>query len=222
MKRPFCYTTDPDKRWEHCNCKTSCVLPETTPITTTNTTIITTASTMTTTSTNTASTTPSKTCGKNFGDLEYTPKYPKVSILSATGQIKQRENFFPGSSSKDNTSTLSRDVIISPELPELRVVDGQSVKEGAIPHQAAIRHSDKGLDKEIFCGGTILSAKYVLTAAHCTYDMSSREIIVTVGHLNYHYRAALVENGFQESQVDAIIEHKGNFISICTVQLLVK
>ena len=92
-----------------------------------------------------------------------------------------------------------------------------------IPHQAALRHSDKGLDKEIFCGGTILSAKYILTAAHCTEDhRSSREIIVTVGHLNYHYRAALVENGFQESQVDAIIEHKGNFISICTVQLLVK
>ena len=73
------------------------------PIATTNTTIIITASTMTTTSTSTTSRTPSKTCGKNFGDLEYTPKYPKVSILTATGQIKQRENFFPGSSSKYNT-----------------------------------------------------------------------------------------------------------------------
>ena len=98
-KRPFCYTTDTDKRWEFCRCKTSCGPPETT----TNTTIITTASTMTTTSTSTTSRTPSKTCGKNFGDLEFLPKYPKVSILSSTGQIKQRKNSFPGSISRGNT-----------------------------------------------------------------------------------------------------------------------
>ena len=30
-KKPFCYTTDPEKRWEYCECKTSCVPPETTP-----------------------------------------------------------------------------------------------------------------------------------------------------------------------------------------------
>ena len=43
---------------------------------------------------------PSRACGKNFGDLEYAPKYPKVSVLSAAGQIKQRKNWFPGSSSR--------------------------------------------------------------------------------------------------------------------------
>ena len=102
-KLPFCYTTDKNKRWERCNCKISCKPPETKPIATTNATIITTASTMNTTSTNTTSTTPSKTCGKNFGDLEFLPKYPKVSILSSTGQIKQRKNFFRGSISRGNT-----------------------------------------------------------------------------------------------------------------------
>ena len=42
---------------------------------------------------------PSRACGKNFGDLEY-DTYPKVSVLSAAGQIMQKKNWFPGSSSR--------------------------------------------------------------------------------------------------------------------------
>ena len=94
-----------------------------------------------------------------------------------------------------------------------RIVDGQPVGSGAIPHQAALRESSQ--PDTVFCGGTILSTRFILTAAHCTNNnevtMRSREIIVTVGHLKNNYTAARSENGFQESRVDAIIEHKGTF-----------
>ena len=99
-----------------------------------------------------------------------------------------------------------------------RIVDGQPVGSGAIPHQAALREMPFAALRgpyEVFCGGTILSTRFILTAAHCTnnneFTMRSREIIVTVGHLNNDYTAARSENGFQESRVDAIIEHKGTF-----------
>ena len=93
-----------------------------------------------------------------------------------------------------------------------RIVDGQPVGSGAIPHQAALRESSQSLfPYEVLCGGTILSTRFILTAAHCTDKMRSRAIIVTVGHLKNDYRAARSENGFQESRVDAIIEHKGTF-----------
>jgi len=91
-----------------------------------------------------------------------------------------------------------------------RIVDGQPVGSGAIPHQAALRYSSQ--PDKVLCGGTILSTRFILTAAHCTnnneFTMRSREIIVTVGHLKNNYTAARSENGFQESRVDAIIEHK--------------
>ena len=90
-----------------------------------------------------------------------------------------------------------------------RIVDGQPVGSGAIPHQAALRVSSQ--PDKVLCGGTILSTRFILTAAHCTDRMRSRAIIVTVGHLKNYYRAARSENGFQESRVDAIIEHKGTF-----------
>ena len=31
-KKPFCYTTDPEKRWEYCDCKTSCAPPKSTSV----------------------------------------------------------------------------------------------------------------------------------------------------------------------------------------------
>lgn len=50
-----------------------------------------------------------------------------------------------------------------------RIVGGREAHEGQFPHQISLRF--KGSHN---CGGSIISSKYILTAAHCVY-MSSNE-----------------------------------------------
>merc|ERR1712038_2109972 len=56
-----------------------------------------------------------------------------------------------------------------------RIVGGNEVEAHSIPWQVGLMN--KGADW-IFCGGTILSATKILTAAHCQKDASSIEVIV--------------------------------------------
>jgi len=59
----------------------------------------------------------------------------------------------------------------------------------------------------MYCIPNKLSKEWVVTAAHCTDKMKSREIVITVGHLTNSYYPAKREDSFQESDVAAIIEH---------------
>jgi len=151
--------------------------------------------------------TPSRSCGKNFGTLEFARKYAKVSVLGGDGRIKDKKDYFPGENSrKRRTASKPHPRDESVGTNQVRIVNGQPVEIGAIPHQAALRESS---DPDIvFCGGTIIAAKWVVTAAHCTDRMRSREIVVTAGHLTNNIRAARAEPNFQETRVESIIEHK--------------
>ena len=54
----------------------------------------------------------------------------------------------------------------------------------------------------------------IVSSAHCTDQNQSRELLVTTGHLHNEYKAARLEKHFQESYVEAIVEHRRKFSEI--------
>ncbi|XP_036620990.1 ovochymase-2 [Trichosurus vulpecula] len=80
-----------------------------------------------------------------------------------------------------------------------RIVGGSPVEKGAYPWQVSLKRREKH-----FCGGTIISAQWVITAAHCVMHKDMKTFLnVTAGEHDMN----LVEQGEQTLSVDTIIRH---------------
>ncbi|NXY85847.1 OVCH2 protein, partial [Alcedo cyanopectus] len=80
-----------------------------------------------------------------------------------------------------------------------RIVGGSQVKEGSHPWQVSLKRRQKH-----FCGGTIVSAQWVVTAAHCILDSNLLEsLTVTAGEHDLRIR----ESGEQTLPVEYVIKH---------------
>ncbi|XP_068596784.1 coagulation factor IXa [Brachionichthys hirsutus] len=71
-----------------------------------------------------------------------------------------------------------------PLFPFVRIVGGALVLPGEIPWQVAVVHLHSGV---IFCGGSILSERWVITAAHCLMEARDSYVIRVGEHnVNIH------------------------------------
>lgn len=61
---------------------------------------------------------------------------------------------------------------------------GTITRAGEFPHMAIIGHKIDEINVEWFCGGSLISYQYILTAAHCTTRRSSQPNIVRLGEQN--------------------------------------
>jgi len=63
---------------------------------------------------------------------------------------------------------------------ESRIIGGTTAKDGQFPYQAGL-----SLDNSYWCGGSIISVNYILTAAHCVDGINNVKVIVgTVNRLS--------------------------------------
>ena len=96
---------------------------------------------------------------------------------------------------------------------EKRIIGGEPAVEGSWPWMMAIRLREGG---KHFCGGSIVSDKWSVTAAHCFEEVSARHIFVTAGHLKKVNNKAKNEAGYQANLVDEVV---GKFIEFLTIQV---
>ncbi|KAL5292136.1 hypothetical protein ACFFRR_011135 [Megaselia abdita] len=86
-------------------------------------------------------------------------------------------------------------------LPESRIVGGDLASPGQFPYQIALKISFP--QGESFCGGSIIDAQWILTAAHCVYGSFKTEVIVGSLNMDSLDASAQTRNGIQ------IINHPG-------------
>lgn len=82
---------------------------------------------------------------------------------------------------------------------EPRVVGGKNAEEGQIPYQVSLRLPAANLH---FCGGAIISNRFILTAAHCMADLETHPsyVVAVIGSVH--------TNGGVWVKIDKITSHK--------------
>lgn len=67
------------------------------------------------------------------------------------------------------------------------IVGGENAKPGEFPHMAAIGWADNNGGYKFSCGGSLISPRYVVTAAHCSFDRfatTPEPVVVRLGDQN--------------------------------------
>ncbi|XP_013099236.2 trypsin-1-like [Stomoxys calcitrans] len=89
---------------------------------------------------------------------------------------------------------LTQDDTIKPLL-DGRIVGGEKINITEAPHQVSLQTTAH------LCGGSIISNRWILTAAHCTYGRNADELRVRIGSSESSKGGELID-------VEEIVQHK--------------
>ncbi|KAI8521425.1 protein kinase C signaling [Branchiostoma belcheri] len=138
------------------------------------------------------------------GDQEWLPVTERISVeIDSEEHIEDNngdegEDPYPDQSEGEFNSSGCG---VKPRLPRFRIVGGRPARPGSWPWQVAM------LDKEYFghfCGGTLISPQWVLTAAHCFRRKSTqKKSLVRVGEHDFLTR----EDTQKNAQIAKVILH---------------
>ncbi|KAE8573468.1 ovochymase-1 [Halyomorpha halys] len=67
---------------------------------------------------------------------------------------------------------------------ETLIVGGKPAKPNEFPHMALIGIDNNNTDIEWFCGGSLISPRFILTAAHCNISQHIESVVVRLGDLD--------------------------------------
>ncbi|CAO1432212.1 unnamed protein product [Diamesa tonsa] len=102
------------------------------------------------------------------------------------------------------------------------IVGGENTKLGEYPHMAAIAWRDLDGTLQFSCGGSLISERYVLTAAHCSSFQGRAPILVRLGDQNLKTR----DDGAYEKdyEIEQFIKHesysrKSRYYDIAVIRL---